>query len=76
MLQQPQWDPAEPLGRIQLVLTEGVLKEVRAAEVVGPKVTFEGVREVVAFAFQHAPQGNRCNTMGLGISLTHFHRRT
>lgn len=57
ILQQPRWDPAEPLGRIQVVLTEGVLKESMNSQMTTSKMSFDGLRDVVAFAFQHAPQG-------------------
>lgn len=57
ILQQPRWDPAEPLGRIQIVLSEGVLREARAPHTNSTKVAFDALRDVVAFAFQHAPQG-------------------
>ena len=57
ILQQPRWDPAEPMGRIQVVLTEGILRLPRTTQPGVGKVSFTGLRDVVAFAFQHAPQG-------------------
>jgi hypothetical protein len=39
------------------VLTEGVLREVSDMQTNGPKVAFDGLRDVIAFSFQHAPQG-------------------
>lgn len=57
ILQQPRWDPGEQLGRVQLVLTEGVLREAEQLQTGGRKVAFDGLRDIIAFSFQHAPQG-------------------
>ena len=45
------------MGRIQLILTEGVLREASDLQASACKITFDGLRDVVAFSFQHAPQG-------------------
>ena len=57
ILQQPRWEPGEQLGRIQLVLTEGVLRESTDLQTKARKVAFDGLRDVIAFSFQHAPKG-------------------
>ncbi|ETN46139.1 uncharacterized protein HMPREF1541_00323 [Cyphellophora europaea CBS 101466] len=56
ILQQPRWEPGEKVGRIQLILTEGVLREASDLQASACKITFDGLRDVVAFSFQHAPQ--------------------
>lgn len=46
--QQSYWSPADDIGRIKIILSEGYLPPIGA-----PRV--ERVRNVVAFSFQHAP---------------------
>ncbi|KAJ9609010.1 hypothetical protein H2200_006781 [Cladophialophora chaetospira] len=54
ILQQPDWEPGELMGRIKVVLAEGV---VRANTPPAPSTgRFDRLRDVVAFSFQHAPQ--------------------
>lgn len=54
VLQQPHWEPGDPVGRIRLVLSEGVLRETTPP---APSAAmFDRFRDVVAFSFQHAPQ--------------------
>ncbi|PYH42196.1 uncharacterized protein BP01DRAFT_138889 [Aspergillus saccharolyticus JOP 1030-1] len=48
ILKQPHWDAGELYGRIRVVLAEGFSRPHRSPP-------FERVKEVVAFAFQHAP---------------------
>lgn len=69
ILQQPRWDPGEQLGRIQVVLTEGVLREAAELQQSGRKIAFDGLRDIIAFSFQHAPQGT-CYDHGRVIPLT------
>lgn len=54
ILQQPHWEPGDPVGRIKVVISEGVLREASPPAV--PDVMFDRLRDVVAFSFQHAPQ--------------------
>ncbi|KAJ9498717.1 2-isopropylmalate synthase (Alpha-isopropylmalate synthase) (Alpha-IPM synthetase) [Exophiala xenobiotica] len=54
VLQQPHWEPGDPVGRIRLVLSEGVLRETTPP---APSAAmFDRFRDVVTFSFQHAPQ--------------------
>lgn len=53
VLQQAHWEASEQLGRIRVVLGEGVMKETRPGH--AQKFTFDRLRDVVVFAFQHAP---------------------
>lgn len=46
--QQSYWSPADDIGRIKVVISEGYITPVGA-----PRV--ERIRNVVAFSFQHAP---------------------
>ncbi|KAF5673857.1 hypothetical protein FHETE_3244 [Fusarium heterosporum] len=50
LLYQRHWSPADNLGRIKLVISEGVFH--RSAE----NNRFERVKNLVIFSFQHAPQ--------------------
>ncbi len=50
LLQQNYWSPADDLGRIRVVISEVFPRD----SVSAPK---ERVKNVVAFAFQHAPLG-------------------
>ncbi|KAK4943195.1 2-isopropylmalate synthase (Alpha-isopropylmalate synthase) (Alpha-IPM synthetase) [Elasticomyces elasticus] len=54
ILQQPTWEPSDPVGRIRVVISEGVLRE--TSPPAAPDVMFDRLRDVVAFSFQHAPQ--------------------
>ncbi|GAB0136942.1 hypothetical protein EsDP_00005226 [Epichloe bromicola] len=49
LLQQDWWVPADDLGRIKVVLSEGFPRD----SVTTP---FERMKNIVAFSFQHAPQ--------------------
>ena len=53
ILQQAHWEASEQLGRIRVVLGEGVMKEARPGH--DQKVAFDRLRDIVVFAFQHAP---------------------
>ncbi|KIW72869.1 hypothetical protein PV04_01032 [Phialophora macrospora] len=54
ILQQHGWEPGELIGRIKVVIAEGVLRETTPP---APSTTrFDRLRDVVAFSFQHAPQ--------------------
>ena len=55
ILQQPDWEPGEVVGRVKIVLAEGVLRE--NTPPASSAVRFDRLRDVVAFSFQHAPQG-------------------
>ncbi|KJZ80068.1 hypothetical protein HIM_00782 [Hirsutella minnesotensis 3608] len=48
LLQQSLWSPADDLGRIKLVLSEGFPRD-------SLSMPFERVKNIVAFSFQHAP---------------------
>lgn len=48
ILEQRHWDAAELYGRIRVVIAEGFCRPHRYPP-------FERVKEIVAFAFQHAP---------------------
>ncbi|KAI1628982.1 hypothetical protein EDD37DRAFT_30955 [Exophiala viscosa] len=54
ILQQPQWEPGDPVGRIKVVISEGVLRE--TSPPAARDLMFDRLRDVVAFSFQHAPQ--------------------
>ncbi|KAL8675180.1 MAG: hypothetical protein Q9168_000433 [Polycauliona sp. 1 TL-2023] len=49
MLAQKWWTPEEDMGRIKLVISEGI------APGQGPSSVFRRVRSLVTFSFQHAP---------------------
>lgn len=48
ILQQKHWDAAEDLGRIKVIISEGVSRPHRSPP-------FERFGEIIHFAFQHAP---------------------
>ncbi|KUI60948.1 hypothetical protein VP1G_08136 [Cytospora mali] len=48
LLYQNHWNPGDDLGRIKIVISEGFPRD-------SPSNPFERVKNVVAFAFQHAP---------------------
>lgn len=52
LLRQRHWSAADNLGRIKLVISEGVS---HGSE---DNKTFEKVHNLVIFSFQHAPQGS------------------
>ncbi|KIW88621.1 uncharacterized protein Z519_10667 [Cladophialophora bantiana CBS 173.52] len=54
ILQQPDWEPNELLGRIRVVIAEGVMRDNTPPAASAPR--FDRLRDVVAFSFQHAPQ--------------------
>ena len=61
ILQQPDWEPGELIGRIKIVLAEGVLRENTPPSPTAAR--FDRLRDIVAFSFQHAPQGmSNCQT--------------
>ena len=49
-LAQNYWSAAESVGRIKVVLAEGIAREQRDPP-------FERVKNIVSFSFQHAPLG-------------------
>ncbi|KAF4470309.1 NADH dehydrogenase (ubiquinone) [Fusarium albosuccineum] len=51
ILQQDDWSPADDLGRIKLVISEGFPRD-------SLSMPMERVKNVVAFSFLHAPQGS------------------
>ncbi|OCT44102.1 hypothetical protein CLCR_00592 [Cladophialophora carrionii] len=55
ILRQPDWEPGELIGRIKVVIAEGVLRE--NTPPAPSTARFDRLRDVVAFSFQHAPQG-------------------
>ncbi|KAJ4551931.1 hypothetical protein HRR78_003497 [Exophiala dermatitidis] len=54
ILQQPHWEPGECLGRIKVVISEGVLREMTPPA--PPEPMFDRLRDIIIFSFQHAPQ--------------------
>lgn len=50
ILQQNYWSPADDLGRIKLVISEGFPRD-------SLSMPIERVKNLVAFSFQHAPLG-------------------
>ncbi|ROW00020.1 hypothetical protein VPNG_08359 [Cytospora leucostoma] len=48
LLYQNHWNPGDDLGRIKVVISEGFPRD-------SPSNPFERVKNVIAFAFQHAP---------------------
>ncbi|KAH0840882.1 hypothetical protein FOPE_06197 [Fonsecaea pedrosoi] len=54
MLQQPGWDHSELMGRIRVVISEGVVRD--NTPPAASATRFDRLRDVVAFSFQHAPQ--------------------
>ncbi|KAK7730600.1 hypothetical protein SLS53_008990 [Cytospora paraplurivora] len=48
LLYQNHWNPGDDLGRIKIVISEGFPRD-------SPSNPFERVKNVIAFAFQHAP---------------------
>lgn len=58
LLQQDHWNPADDLGRIKLLISEGFPRDSFTTPV-------ERVKNIVAFSFQHAPLGR--SPLGSGI---------
>ncbi|KIW15489.1 hypothetical protein PV08_05535 [Exophiala spinifera] len=54
VLQQPHWEPGDPVGRIKVVISEGVLRDTTPPT--ASSIIFDRFRDVVCFSFQHAPQ--------------------
>lgn len=52
ILQQTHWNPNDKLGRIRLVLGEGIAR----FDCNGQAVSFQKLRDVVIFSFQHSPK--------------------
>lgn len=50
LLFQNHWSPSDDLGRIKVLISEGFPRD-------SPSNPIERVKNVVAFAFQHAPLG-------------------
>jgi hypothetical protein len=57
ILQQPRWEPGEQSGRIQVAISEGVFRPAGGSESHTQGLSFDGLRDVIVFSFQHAPQG-------------------
>jgi hypothetical protein len=53
LLLQQHWSPAENMGRIKVIISEGYTYEMRAPGVVP---TFVRTNNIASFSFQHAPQ--------------------
>ncbi|OAL40166.1 2-isopropylmalate synthase [Fonsecaea nubica] len=51
---QPGWDHSELMGRIRVVISEGVVRD--NTPPAASATRFDRLRDVVAFSFQHAPQ--------------------
>lgn len=52
ILQQAHWDAADGLGRIKLVISEGLTQ----VDAKGEIINYNKLRDIVAFSFQHAPR--------------------
>lgn len=52
LLQQAHWDAADGLGRIKLVISEGLA----VSDGNGETINFHKLRDIVVFSFQHAPR--------------------
>ncbi len=50
LLRQSYWSPADEVGRIKIVISEGFPRD-------SLTVPIERVKNIVAFSFQHAPLG-------------------
>lgn len=72
MLTQGMWQAGENMGRIKVLIAEGLFTEQPS----DGKQPFERVRNVVAFSFQHAPLGMFChaNHLSRGIQILRRHR--
>ena len=53
ILKQSHWDAGESYGRIKIIIAEGLCRDMRPTDTIPP--AFERFRDVVGFAFQHAP---------------------
>ena len=51
--QQPHWEPSDLIGRIKLVITEGVIREIDVVETATAGI--DRLRDIASFSFQHAP---------------------
>lgn len=60
MLSQSWWNAGETLGRIRLVLSEGLVRANRHPP-------FERIKNIVAFSFQHVPLGDHSVKPGLSF---------
>ncbi|KAK5063173.1 hypothetical protein LTR84_005249 [Exophiala bonariae] len=54
ILYQTHWEPGDVIGRISVVIAEGVVR--LDSPQPDPRLTFDRLRDVVTFAFQHASQ--------------------
>ncbi|OAP57584.1 hypothetical protein AYL99_08322 [Fonsecaea erecta] len=54
LIRQPGWDANELMGRIRVVIAEGVMRD--NTPPAASAFRFDHLRDVVAFSFQHAPQ--------------------
>jgi hypothetical protein len=50
LLRQSYWSPADDIGRIKIIISEGFPRE-------SLSMPLERVKNIVAFSFQHAPLG-------------------
>ena len=54
ILQQAHWDAGEQLGRIKIVISEGIMSA--SSPLTPDKLAFDRLRDIIVFSFQHAPQ--------------------
>lgn len=66
ILQQRGWSPADDLGRIKLIVSEGFPRG-------SVTVPVERVKNVAAFAFQHAPLCKLTLTPEIGLQAHKLH---
>jgi hypothetical protein len=54
ILQQKHWEASELLGRIRLVIAEGIVRHVGSPQD-GGLSSYELIKDMIVFSFQHAP---------------------
>lgn len=67
VLQHPHWEPGEVVGRIKVIISEGVLRATTPPA--ASDAMFDRLRDVVIFSFQHAPQSECCFSSCLNFTL-------
>ena len=56
LLRQSYWSPADEVGRIKIVISEGFPRD-------SLTVPIERIKNIVAFSFQHAPLGESWSSL-------------
>ncbi len=55
ILYQNHWEAGELLGRIRVIIAEGISRQSQSPQLAATENIFERVKDVVVFSFQHAP---------------------